>query len=115
MSFVQVQMLVDRLTSEEREQLRRRLDFQSWDDQWNCLNQELTESRAARGLPAPTDEDVHDEIDARRTSEQLEALKKEIAIGLKQLDEGKTIPGEEVLARLKKRAEKRLADWQANS
>jgi hypothetical protein len=110
MIFDQVIKLVDQLTPQEREQLRLRLDFQSWDDAWNSLKQELTEKRSAQGLPPPTDNDIHDEIDARRTPEELDILRREIQIGLKQLDEGKGIPGDQVLARLRARAEKRLLD-----
>jgi len=113
-SFDQVLKLVDQLTPIERRQLRQRLEFQSCDDEWNKLKQDLTEKRSTQGLPPPTDEDVQDEIDARRTPEELDALRREIQIGLKQLDEGKCVPAEQVLAKLRARADKRLEEWKAN-
>ncbi len=103
LSFDQVLKLVDQLTPDERSQLRRRLDFKSWDDEWNKLKQELAEVRAAQGLPPPTDEDIHDEIDARRTPEEWEHLRREVQKGIDQLDRGEGVPGEQVFAELRER------------
>jgi hypothetical protein len=111
LSLKQVIRLVDKLSSLEREELRRRLDFQSWDEQWNRLKSELTEQRAAQGLPPPTDEDIHAEIDAQRSPEELAALKREVQKGIDSLNRGEGVPAEQVLKTLRARSEERLKNW----
>lgn len=106
MSFAQVISLVDQLDVEERKQIGRWLDFKSWDAAWDSLKQELTETRAAQGLPPPTDEDIHDEIDARRTPEQLEALRREV----EKAEGSELIDAEVVFAKLTQHAEQWKSD-----
>lgn len=100
LSFDQVITRLNELTVEERKQLGRWMDFKSWDDAWDALKQELTETRATKGLPPPTDEDIHDEIDARRTPEQLEALRREV----QKAENSELIDAEVVFAELEERA-----------
>jgi len=64
LSFEQVLKIVDQLSPDERQQLRQRLEFQSCDDEWNKLKEDLTERHSSHGLPPPCDEDTHEEIDA---------------------------------------------------
>jgi hypothetical protein len=109
MTFDEVIKLVDQLIVEERKQIGRWLDFKSWDDAWDSLKQELTETRAAQGLPPPTDEDIHDEIDARRNPEELENLRRELQKGIDSMDRGEGIDAEVVWAELTQRAEQ----WKA--
>lgn len=108
-SFDQVIGLVNALTLEERKQIGRWLDFKSWDNAAKTIRDELTEQRASQGLPPPTDDDVHDEIDARRTPEEWDALRREIQIGIDQAERGECIDAEIVFAEL----EQRMEQWKA--
>ncbi|MBZ0185319.1 MAG: hypothetical protein K8F91_03630 [Candidatus Obscuribacterales bacterium] len=108
-SFHHVLKLVDQLSPAERQLLHRRLELQVWDEKWKQLKEQLTVERARKGLPPPTDEEIHDLIDAIRTPEQLEALRREIQKGIDSLDGGKGIPAEQVFADVKERIRSRKA------
>jgi len=102
----QVIRLADSLPPEERGQLFRHLEFRFWDEEWNRIAREVNEKRKAQGLPPATDEDIHAEIDARRSPEELEALRREIQKGIDSLERDGGIPAEQVFAELKERYKK---------
>ena len=99
----QVMKAADKLPTQQRGQLIRHLEFRSWDEAWNRIAKELNEKRAAQGLPPATDEEIHEEIDSRRTPEGWAALKYEIQKGIDSLKRGEGIPAEKVFADLEKR------------
>jgi hypothetical protein len=104
-SFDQVLKIVDALAPEERGRLYTHLQFRFWDEEWKKVRQQLDQQRAAQGLPAATDEEVHDAVDAMRTPEDWADLRHEIQKGIDQLDRGEGIPAEQVFAELRKRNE----------
>ncbi|MEW6505796.1 MAG: hypothetical protein AB1457_17695 [Chloroflexota bacterium] len=65
--------------------------------------------RAAQGLPPPTDEVIHYEIDARRTPEEWENLRRELQKGIDSSERGEFVDAEVVWADLERRAEQ----WKA--
>jgi len=99
----QIMNAADKLPIEERVQLVRHLEFRACDEAWNRLVKEINENRTAKGLAPATNEEIHDELDARRTPEDWENLKRDIQIGIDQLDRGEGISGEQVFAELKER------------
>lgn len=96
--------LVDQLAAEECERLGRWMDFRSWDLALDRFRRGFTEERAAKGLPPPANDEVHEEIDARRTPEELDALRKE----LRRANHGPWYTWEEVEARLRQSLEESL-------
>lgn len=110
----QVLKLAHQLTPRDRERLRYRLDLQAADENWESVKDELTRKRTADGLPVPTDEDVHEKLSTLRNDEKLDLLRAELDVGLRQLDEGKSVPAAQVIERLRKRADQRLKDSQAD-
>ena len=108
MTLDQIIPLVNKLTPEVRQQLLCRLEFQAWDEQWDQVKKQLEERHATKGLPTPTDEDIHAEFDARRSPAQLESLKCALAIGIEQADRGEVFDGDDVLQELKQRSAARL-------
>ncbi len=106
LTFDEIVKVVDKLPSEERGRLIRHLEFRSCDEAWDRLTKEINEKRKAQGLPPATDEDIHAEIDARRTPEQLDDLRYEIQKGIDSLNRYGGIPAEEVFAELKERYKK---------
>jgi hypothetical protein len=103
LSFDQVRKLVDALVPEERARLYRHLQFRFWDEEFAQVQRKLNEERAAAGLPAATDEDVHDAIDSMRTAEDWNELRREIQKGVDELDRGEGIPAEAAIAELRER------------
>ena len=99
----QVIKAADKLPTQQRGQLIRHLEFRSWDETWNLFAQEINEKRATRGLPPATDEEINEEIYARRTPKELEALKREIQKGIDSLERGEGLPAEQVFAALEER------------
>lgn len=63
----------------------------------------LNEERAAAGLPAASDDEVHDAIDSMRTAEDWNEFRREIQKGIDELDRGEGIPAEVALAELRER------------
>lgn len=103
LTYDQVLELVDALVPEERAQLYRHLQFRFWDEESELVRQNLNMQRAAEGLPAATDEDVHSAIHSMRTADDWAELRNEIQKGLDQLDRGEGIPVESALADLRER------------
>jgi len=101
--FEEVQKLVDALVPEERARLYRHLQFRFWDEEWNQIGVRLDEERALNRLPPATDQDVHDAVDATRTSDDWDDLRHEIQKGIDQLDRGEGIPAEQVFFQLRQR------------
>lgn len=58
--------LVDQLSSDERTELRRKLDDKSWGDDWRKPEEELEQNRIAKGLPPLTEEEVYQEFTNHR-------------------------------------------------
>lgn len=102
-AFDQVRKLVDALIPEERVRLYQHLQFIFWDEEWGKIRTKLNEERAAQGLPAATDSEVHDAIDAMRTVEDWSELRHEIQKGLDQLDRGEGIQAETAFVQLRER------------
>lgn len=102
-SFEQLLKQVDALAPDERGRLYTHLQFRIWDEDCNKLRQQLNDERAAKGLPAASDEDVHDSVAALRTPDDWEDLRHELQKGLDQLDAGEGIPAERVFAELRQR------------
>jgi hypothetical protein len=68
----EVLKLVDELSSEEREELSRRLDGKSWGDRWRRLEQEIEQNRITKGLSSITEEEVYAEFREHRRKQKAE-------------------------------------------
>jgi hypothetical protein len=66
----QVLTLVEQLSSDQRNELRRKLDDKSWGDDWRKLEEEIEQNRVAKGLPPMTEEEVYQEFTNHRQEQK---------------------------------------------
>jgi hypothetical protein len=102
-SFQQIMRLVGKLTRDERAVLLRRLELQEADERWNDVLTELRQKHDEQNLPPPTDDDIHNAIDASRTPEEWAAIRRDIQKGIDELNRGEGIPAEKVFEELRAR------------
>jgi hypothetical protein len=106
--FEQLISLVQQLTPAERERLRRRLELQAGREQWANVKEMLAAQHAVQGLPSPTDEEIHDEIELHSTAVETERLQQALAAAEASIEQGEGIPGDVMLNELRQRADERL-------
>ena len=69
----QMLKLVDQLSPEEQEELRRELNSKTWGERWDELSNTIRARFIADGTPIPTDEEIMADVKAVR-NERKERL-----------------------------------------
>lgn len=69
----QMLKLVDQLSPEEQEELRRQLNSKTWGERWDELSNTIRARFIANGTPIPTDEEIMADVKAVR-NERKERL-----------------------------------------
>ena len=62
----QLLKLVDKLSPEEQEELRRQLNSKTWHERWDELSNTIRARFIAGGTPIPTDEEIMVDVKAVR-------------------------------------------------
>ncbi|MEZ4536971.1 MAG: hypothetical protein R3D26_18540 [Cyanobacteriota/Melainabacteria group bacterium] len=71
----QVLKLVDKLSPEEQEQLRKKLSNKTWGQQFRQLAEDIERDRIAKGLPRLSEEEIMAEVKAVREEMKAERVR----------------------------------------